>query len=131
MARRNVNINGVLFEYDGPIGKLKPCKAGCIMNVNGIDFEVEKSLNDVMEKAYSLPGCMYTYYDIFEAYERPSSAKVSIFNEWRDFVQQVDGYGLKIVSRNKFMFTLCFNFEQDGHKFFAYITPSHNYVQVL
>ena len=62
-------------------------------------------------------------YTIYNAYRKPSSAKISAYYKCIRFMKSVGGYMSAVVSYNTFMFTFGF-MTDDG---FYYITPSHTY----
>lgn len=82
------------------------------MYLYGETFEVVFPRDEVQ----SITPGMWDYTDIYQAYERPSCHKVSIWNYWREFglrgsdpdAPYYFGYPV-ITSRNCFMFTVCFN----------------------
>ena len=68
------------------------------------------------ESANMIPACdpRYTYSDIYDAYKRPSEAKVSVWNKWVDWARDVnifdDRYEVKnlsICAHNNQTFTVC------------------------
>ena len=72
------------------------------------------------------------WHDLWAAYKEPSAAKVSA---WRRVIRDaglVNGYDLRIVSRNTFSFSAAFKFlREDGAEMIAYITPGHERVARL
>lgn len=67
-----------------------------------------------------------TDYTIFHAYNKPSPRKIAIFNECLETMRQFNGYGLKIVRHNCYVFSAAFLFVdiETGVIKFAYIAPS-------
>lgn len=103
------------------------------MVINGEEFEVIKPRKYTpIPQRISRWDCL----DIYEAYERPSQYKVSIFNEWREwapFEWKKDGEyfvtDFRITSHNCFAFVLGFNlYERSTGEFIGtgHITRDHN-----
>lgn len=69
------------------------------------------------------------YYDINQAYANPSYAKIRAFKDCWWMCKQLHGTGLKVISKNTFVFTAGFEFVNDetGEVMFMYITPNYNY----
>ena len=65
---------------------------------------------------------------LYEAYERPSQAKVSIYNKWVEYAKKVDANNYGIASFNCMMFTFDFMFSFNDVIYYAHITPSNNYL---
>lgn len=59
-----------------------------------------------------------------DVYGKCSSAKVKAWDYCRDLMVKKNGYDLRIISANGYMFTAGFMFEEDGHLMFMYITKS-------
>ena len=70
----------------------------------------------------------FSRYDtIFKAYKSPSREKIRAFNYCLNTCRQYNGFNLRILSKNTFMFTCGFFFyNADGEKQFYYITPSYD-----
>lgn len=68
------------------------------------------------------------YHDIYEAYDRPSSNKVSAWKYCQNKCSSYNGRGLKIISRNTYTFTAGFEFDnpETGELMFMFITPSYD-----
>ena len=90
----------------------------------------------------------YTYADIYDAYQKPSEAKVSIWNEWVDWARDVnmlDGtyevLDLRIGSASCFMFTVVavireFAVDETGNRiavatYIMRVTKYHQYLYRL
>ena len=87
--------------------------------INGVEFEkVRGSVNDINTNLK----------DIYQCYDRPSQAKVSIYNDWCDFAKKVDASNWGIASYNANIFTFDFCFKYEDKKYYAHITPCHNYI---
>lgn len=87
--------------------------------INGVNFEkVRGGVNNINTNLKTL----------YECYERPSTSKLLIYNEWCDFAKKVDAteYGIASYNANIFTFDFCFKYEDK--KYYAHITPSHNYI---
>ena len=69
------------------------------------------------------------YESIFSAYGKPSFAKIRAFNYCLNTCRKYNGFNLRILSKNNFMFTCGFFFyNEDGKKQFYYITPSYDVI---
>ena len=67
------------------------------------------------------------YESIFSAYGKPSCAKIRAFQYCVETCEKYNGFKLRILSKNTFMFTCGFFFyDKDGKKQFYYITPSYD-----
>lgn len=90
----------------------------------------------------------YTYADIYDAYQKPSEAKVYIWNEWVQWARDVNTFDdtyevhdLRISSANCFMFTVCaiireFAEDDSGNRltvatYIMRVTKNHNYLYKL
>ena len=68
-------------------------------------------------------------YSLFDAYDRPSIHKERAWLYCRDLCAQCNGYGLKVISKNTFIFTAGFLFlSPSGKQMFMFITPNYNRV---
>lgn len=66
------------------------------------------------------------YTDIFDAYDRPSSIKAQIYEDWRMWFYHNNGY-CWIESRNGFQFTIGgIITAKDGDRYYCHITKSKN-----
>lgn len=59
-------------------------------------------------------------YSIYECYNKPSIEKVSIYNYWRAECNKLHGNDFRIVSYNKYVFTLAFKVKDA----ILYVTPT-------
>ena len=88
------------------------------IKVNGIIFDV-------------LGNCQKTSYkrasNIFSAYGKPSTRKISIWRKIEDICAFFNGYDLAVNSYNCMMFTCSFDFNHGGNKYRMRFTPSHWY----
>lgn len=67
----------------------------------------------------------WTYSSIFQAYGRPSSAKISAWEHCERLRDEFNGTNLRVLSRNTFMFTAGFEFEdENGVINYMLITPT-------
>lgn len=65
--------------------------------------------------------------NIFQAYKEPSSAKINAFEYCERLCEKYNGYGLKIVSKNTFQFSVGFLFDDDNEQtYFCYITANYD-----
>lgn len=90
--------------------------------IQGVEFEKVKNLQ--LKTCFELKG-------IYQAYEKPSMKKVSIYHNWYEFTEKLDlvnsaYYGIASYNSNIFTFDFCFKYE--SKKYYAHITPSHNYI---
>ena len=87
--------------------------------INGVKFEkVGGNIHNINTNLKNLYQC----------YDRPSQAKVGIYNEWVDYARKVDAskWGIATYNANVFTFDFCFKYE--SKKYYAHITPCHNYI---
>lgn len=82
--------------------------------INGINFEVKK-----------FDPFAYSCNDLFQLYDRPSSTKVEIYNEWQEKLNRIYG-----VSWSKHQFTIYWNIKDQETWLIrnVRITKAHNYV---
>lgn len=65
--------------------------------------------------------------DIYKAYAKPSKYKVSAWEDCKRLCAMYDGYGLRVISKNCFMFTAGFLFlTTSGKEKFMFITRDYN-----
>ena len=91
------------------------------MNIDGVDFEVQKDSN-----AYMSPWRGFLL--IHDAYSRPSAIKEAIYDEWWDFfycssTMKIVDFG--VISYNCNFFTLGACVEIDGQDYNITITRAH------
>ena len=67
-------------------------------------------------------------YTLYHAYNKPSTAKTSAWNYCMNLMSKYNGYGLKVISYNTFMFTAGFMFtdKETGVIQFMFITPNYD-----
>ena len=88
------------------------------INIGGIDFELVKSINTPRELK-----------ELCECYTKPSTTKWLIYNEWlRLAYNDLNATKFGVASHNSMIFTLYFEFENNGKEYKAHITPCHNYI---
>ena len=88
------------------------------INIGGISFEFIKHINTPRELK-ELSGC----------YVKASTRKWLIYNEWlRLAYNDLNATKFGVASYNTNIFTLYFEFKNNGKEYKAYITPSHNYL---
>lgn len=63
-----------------------------------------------------------TTYSLYEAYGRHSKAKADAWAYCERLMADYNGYGLKVISHNGYMFTAGFEYEYEGKHMFMYIT---------
>ena len=96
------------------------------VEINGVTFEAKHG-----ERIHHIPKLVgATRLD--EVYGRYSSAKESVYDEWNEFYNEmngVDNCSFKISSHNYMMFTLAMVvYDEDAKQYwYLYITPAHNY----
>lgn len=67
--------------------------------------------------------------DLYDCYSKPSTTKISIYNHWSDyFINKLRTYDFGVLSYNSQFFTLECMFTYMGTRYYAKITPSHNYL---
>lgn len=64
-------------------------------------------------------------YSIYEAYERPSYNKERTFEVILREMDEKNGYGMRILSKNTFVYTCAYRFEENGKEYLRYHTPSN------
>ena len=65
---------------------------------------------------------------VFEAYGRPSYAKIMAENHIKEIMKELYGDNYKIISFNTCNFTCCFTFEEDGKTYYRVDTSKHTYL---
>ena len=89
------------------------------ITINGVKFEkVKGGVNNINTNLK----------DIYQCYDRPSQAKISIFKEWVEYAREVGASNWGIASYNANIFTFDFMFSYNDVVYYAHITPSHNYI---
>ena len=96
-----------------------------IITINGVEFEKVKNI--YLKNDYELKA-------IYQCYARPSTYKVNAYNYWVDYAKRLDllkvaYYGIASYNSNIFTFDFCFKYE--SKKYYAHITPSHNYIMEI
>lgn len=86
----------------------------------------QRTAKAAAEAAYN--NRRWTYANIWDAYDRPSSAKVKAWDYCRELCAEMGGYDLLISSRNTFQFSAVFKFMDDetGVVGYAYITRDYD-----
>ena len=106
------------------------------IELNGRIFEAREKYRDFKgETVEQYFNPRYTYNDIFDAYDRPSQAKIEIWNDWERWARE-QGFSVWIESRNCFMFTIGFvgyihETDETITEYRGIITPSHNKVVII
>lgn len=76
--------------------------------------------------------CDSSVYDISQAYSRPSYKKMEAWQYCKDLRDKYEGWDLRIVSYNTFVFTAGFICPgPDGERVYVHITPSHDYCMII
>ena len=60
--------------------------------------------------------------DVYGSYSR---AKEDAWDYCKELMYKFSGYGLRVISSSRYMFTAGFMFEEDGKEMFMYISKSH------
>lgn len=63
---------------------------------------------------------------LWDCYESFSSKKRSAWEYCENLMNKYNGYGLKVISSNGWMFTAGFLFTEDGKDYLMYITKSQD-----
>ena len=102
------------------------------LNIGGYDFKVYRPKKYSMAKEDALRLMhKFGYSSIYTAYDRPSSAKVAIYNDWYDWGVE-NGIYLRITSRNTFHFSLGGLYTaEDGTEYYLAITACNLTATVL
>lgn len=70
---------------------------------------------------------LVNYYDICDAYKKPSQRKKSIWYEWENFfLNNTELEMIAVKSRNVNVFTISALFSYKGNRYIAIIYPTHN-----
>lgn len=66
---------------------------------------------------------------LWDAYAKPSTRKEAAWEYCKNLCAKYEGYGLRVISKNTFMFTAGFLFlSTSGKEKFMYITPNYDRV---
>lgn len=102
------------------------------IDICGKTFEVIKPRKPISDFSVSTRCRSLHHY-----YEKPSQSKISIYNEWRDWLIDVANsrFGratnFGVSSANTFQFTLTFRLEWLDNIYVGYITRDHNRLYLL
>lgn len=102
-------------------------------NINGMEFETIKPKSWSVEKAIEklAQSKRNTLYD---HYERPSSDKIGIYEEWRDWALESPVSCFTVSSANTWQFTIeciLYDPETDLDIGLIRITKAHNYLYLI
>jgi len=93
-----------------------------------------RDLNRNTKKAQELLNNYYDsdWYDISEAYGRMSNRKLDAWNDCKELMQEYNGRGLKVCTKNKCFFSAGFNYageDENGmeHNYLIYITKTETF----
>lgn len=76
-------------------------------------------------------GC-YDKWDIYDAYKKPSSCKVSIWRYWVEWCYSMEDCEYPVITgANCMTFTIMFDFVHEGKEYRAHITKYHNHLYPL
>ncbi len=102
------------------------------IEICGETFEVIKPRKPISDFS------VYTRYrTLNDYYQKPSQSKISIYNEWCEWLNEVfnsdNGYvtNFGVSSANTFQFTLTFRLEWLDNIYVGYITRDHNRLYLL
>lgn len=98
-----------------------------IVTINGVDFEIINPITVQGERlilAYDWFINARGKRSITDAYKKPSTKKVSIYESWRVFFSEIECTGYTVLGSNCNMFSVG---AIDVHGNYYYITKSHNY----
>lgn len=67
--------------------------------------------------------------NLHDCYSKPSATKISIYNYWSDyFINKLNTYDFGILGYNSMIFSIEAMFVYEGVRYYAKITPTHNYL---
>ena len=100
---------------------IKDARRYADVEINGVTFTLDKK-NPVPHE-----HILHGYGSIYDAYERPSSTKISIWEHWEDWFYMNEG-DCVISSKNSNFFTVegWVKDKETGKRYFAYITHANN-----
>ena len=95
------------------------------ITINGVDFELIKPR---IAEVKPFRGWFCDEEAIFNCYDRPSLAKIGIWNSWLKWARDTDGIvAFEITSYNCMQFTIGGGYVDDnGDEYVLYITRAHN-----
>ena len=103
--------------------------------VGGIPFEVVKHGTKMARKVINAQLEGTEELDVYKIYGRPSRTKEAIALWWKDRINKINGYNIRIPSQNKMQFSIAFALDTklDGKDvtIFFYITKEHNRGYIL
>lgn len=85
------------------------------LTIDGVNFKVDTRRTAIAP--------IRSFRTVDDCYERPSSVKRAIFNDWHEFFVEHGGY-CSVAAYNCTMFTLDGVLEYDGKQYRAYITKT-------
>lgn len=77
-----------------------------------------------MLKAYSKA----TNTDIYKAYKKPSSKKVSSFNKLKEKMEDLDGHGMRITGAGSDQYSCAYIINIDNEPYLIYETSCNSYI---
>lgn len=92
------------------------------------DFTIVRTLDGAYQR-YNMSDDM----QLRDVYGRWSDKKERAYNYCVELMRKYNGYDLRIISSNTFMFTVGFEFPhpETGETMFAYITPDYNRCAII
>ena len=97
------------------------------ININGVSFE---KVEGHTKEGQRVANADYRYHTIYDAYDKPSQAKIAIWEWWEQWANEAN-CTVWIASRNGFKFSIGFTGNYEGHNISGIITASYNKVVIL
>ena len=97
------------------------------IDINGERFYV---VTPTTKEGYYIRNLDCRYNDIFSAYGRPSSRKISIWNEWKKWANEMN-FSMWVYSRNSSTFSIGFHGFLNNKEIHGWITKDYNKVVIL
>lgn len=96
------------------------------IKIENVSKKNQRIAKAAAEHAYN--NRRWTYNSIWEAYERPSAAKVAAWDYCRDMCKALGGWDMIISSKNTSVFSVVFTFAEPstGAICYAYITRDYD-----
>lgn len=92
--------------------------------INNTKKRDQRIAREAASFAYANRRWMYS--DIWEAYNKPSAAKVAAWEYCKRVCAEVNGHDLIISGRSSMVFSAVFKFEDNGKPCYGYITKSYD-----
>lgn len=102
------------------------------ITINGEEFELCNATT-VNRHDRFITGAAYD--EIYDVYDRPSSAKVNIWHAWCNWCSEcnakIGACGLRISGHNCNQFSISGNVTFEGHVYHLWITRDHNRAYIV